>query len=158
MRSATAQMPQNSENLHHHVIYRWLQSGNNLISHPTGRHKHEQIRHRTDAVTHHQVSEVPPEMYHQHPKERRITWNPWNGTFWRWLKKRQQQPDMSHAYGYWHSTSSTNGLWRRRIKNIGIVKIYQTHESSTPTLTWCTPTQEVENKVIEILSRTDGAT
>ena len=145
MGSATAQTSRNWANLHHHVICGQKQSGNNLLSNSTGRHPHEQSWHRSDGATHNQVSEVPPAMRHQRPNERRSTWTHWNGTRRLWLRKCQQKPYMSRAYGFWHSTSSTNGLYQGRINKIGIIEIYQTHKSSTPTPTRCRPTQEEEN-------------
>ena len=97
-------------------------------------------------------------MRHQHPNKLRSTWPPCNGTRWCWLQKRQKQLDMGRAYRSCHSTSSSNSLRRGRINNIIIVEINQTHESHTPTPTWCTPTWEGENEIQEITKRTYGAT
>ena len=146
MRSTTARTSQNKLKPPHHVIHQRRQSGNDLLSDRTGRHPHERSRHRSDAATHHQVSEVPPEMRHQHPTKLRSTWPLWNGTRWRWLQKHQQQPDMGCAYGSWNITSSTNVLLRGRINKISIREIYLTYESSTPTPMRCAPTREEENE------------
>ena len=150
MKSATAKMSRNKANLCHHAIHQRRQSCKNLLSHSTVQHPHGLIHHRTDAATHHQVSELPPEMRHQHPNKQISTWPPWNGTRQSWLQKLQQQPYIGCAYKSCNSTSSINGFCRGWIKNITIGEIYQTRESSTPIITQCTPTREEENEVQEI--------
>ena len=153
MRRSTTQMPLNYSNPHHHVIRRQCQSGNDQLSDPTGRNLYGQSRNITNATAHHKVSEVPPEIGHEHTNKHRSTWPTWNVTRWPWLLKRQQQPYMGCAYISWNSTSSTNGLRWGRINKISIGEIYWTHKLYTTTPTRCTPTQEEENKVQQILIR-----
>ena len=83
-------------------------------------------------------------MHHQHSNKRRIALIPWNGTFRRWQKNREQQPDMGCAYRSWHITISTNRLRWGRISKNSIGEIYQIHEYSNPTPTRCTPTRQEE--------------
>ena len=118
------------------------QSGNDLSYHPTGWHQNKRSQHRTNTATHHQVSEVPPEMHHHHPNEWRSTWPPWNSTIIHWLQKHQQQPDMGCSYQLYHRTSSTNGLRRGCTSSIRMGEIYQTHWLPTPIPTQCTTTWE----------------